>query len=1125
VGRNVGWITACYAAGAVCGTSEVGGLVGVNSWKITACYAIGAVGRTGKTIGGLVGKNDKGIVNGSFWNTQTTGQTISAGGTGMTTAQMKMLSYYKFAGWEGKGWVMQNNIDYPRLSWENTEGIAIPPAGFSCAGSGTPEDPYQLSTITDWQDLIANSDGWDSKCYILINDIDFGGINLFPIGMVTQGYPWEFQGIPFTGLLDGNGHVLSNLIIDESGKDGIGLFGYLCWGQIQNLGVENATITGRSYVGGLVAINEQGTIDSCYLTGTVRGVGEFIVIHGGPGDYIGGLVGENREGTITSCYSSATVNGHNAIGCLVGSNIGTITDCYAKGTASGNEVVGGLSGGNWEGTISDCFATGTVSGKVAIGGLVGSNEGTIIGCYATGTVSGELGIGGLVGGNNEGTITTCYATGTIRGNSGVGGLVGGNAQASISACYATGTINASEKAGGLVGWNSGTITDSFATCGINSSECFYGGVGGLCGDNSGTLSDCSTSGIISSTGNYVGGLAGKNRGGMITNCYTTGSTNGYYYVGGLVGKIESGSITSCSATGIVNGARDNVGGLIGYNDKGIITACYARGPVSGSGEVGGLAGYSYLGRITDCYANGTVSGKHYVGGLVGGNWDSVISTCYATGAVSGSGTDVGGLVAWNHLRTVTDCFWDIQTTGQNNSDGGKGLTTEQMKTLSIFQNAGWSGTCWIIQEGVDYPRLSWENTEGTSISAAIIPFAGSGTAEDPYRISTAVEFALLGWYSGILDKHILLTADMDLRGISLCPIGDYHGCSFTGLFDGGGHTLSNGGIHQPESEGIGLFGRVGPGGQIRNLGVENVNITGYLIVGGLVGWNEGTIATCSITGAIEGYDDIIGGLIGHNEGAITTCDFTGVVKGVGYYSSSIGGLVGRNQGSTITASHATGMVNGNSYVGGLVGVHSGSLLCNYSSSTVNGSGGGLVGTNGDFATITACYATGAVSSGGGLVGENRGAINACYATGAVSTGKGLVGYNNEERGTVTACFWDKQTTGQPASQGGTGKTMTEMKTRATFTDAGWDFVGESANGTTDVWRMCADGIDYPRLSWEFSQGGDMDCPDGVAMEDLLYLAGRWMAGTPATFGAADTNGDGKVDLSDFETLASNWMRM
>jgi len=177
---------------------------------------------------------------------------------------------------------------------------------------------------------------------------------------------------------------------------------------------------------------------------------------------------------------------------------------------------------------------------------------------------------------------------------------------------------------------------------------------------------------------------------------------------------------------------------------------------------------------------------------------------------------------------------------------------------------------------------------------------------------------------------------------------------------------------------------------------------------------------------------------------------------------------------------------------------------------------------------------------GGLVGTNTrdGRISYCYSTGSVwgyHCAGGLVGINevwNIYRGIILSCFWDTQTSGWSScvlcgSLVGivcNGKSTALMKTPATFLSAGWDFVGETANGTADIWRMCGDGVDYPRLAWEFVQGGDISCPDGVGMDDLLYLAGRWMAGTPATAGLADVNRDGKVDLQDFAVMAENWMR-
>ena len=90
-----------------------------------------------------------------------------------------------------------------------------------------------------------------------------------------------------------------------------------------------------------------------------------------------------------------------------------------------------------------------------------------------------------------------------------------------------------------------------------------------------------------------------------------------------------------------------------------------------------------------------------------------------------------------------------------------------------------------------------------------------------------------------------------------------------------------------------------------------------------------------------------------------------------------------------------------------------------------------------------------------------------YSTGVVSGNHhvgGLAGLNNDA---VIQCFWDIQTSRQRTSAGGTGKTTSEMKTARTFLDARWDFVGETANGTEDIWWIL-EGKDYPRLTWELA---------------------------------------------------------
>jgi len=163
-------------------------------------------------------------------------------------------------------------------------------------------------------------------------------------------------------------------------------------------------------------------------------------------------------------------------------------------------------------------------------------------------------------------------------------------------------------------------------------------------------------------------------------------------------------------------------------------------------------------------------------------------------------------------------------------------------------------------------------------------------------------------------------------------------------------------------------------------------------------------------------------------------------------------------------------------VGGLVGMNGtssfgvGFLSRCYSTGVVGGSGqyvGGLVGyNNGD---VTNCYSGVAVAGEadvGGLVGWNAGTVDQCYSRGLVSGRTvvgGLVGFGWSPA--VTSGFWDIQTSGQTTSAGGTGKSTAEMQTVSTFLDAGWDFVGETANGTEDIWWI-EEGRDYPRLWWE-----------------------------------------------------------
>lgn len=188
---------------------------------------------------------------------------------------------------------------------------------------------------------------------------------------------------------------------------------------------------------------------------------------------------------------------------------------------------------------------------------------------------------------------------------------------------------------------------------------------------------------------------------LFINRPTEGYVGVFYY---NHGTIQNVGLTNCDITG------GNLGSLVGGNgNTGIIRRCYATGAVKGtSSYAGGLAQFNFQGTIQDCYSRCSVSGADYAGGFVGNNdTPGVIDNCYSTGAVSAN-ILAGGFCSGND-GTISDCFWDTETSGQATSNGGTGKTTAQMKTKSTFTDAGWDFTTpiWKIAININngYPYL------------------------------------------------------------------------------------------------------------------------------------------------------------------------------------------------------------------------------------------------------------------------------------------------------------------------------------------------------------------------------------------------------------------------------------
>ena len=317
-------------------------------------------------------------------------------------------------------------------------------------------------------------------------------------------------------------------------------------------------------------------------------------------------------------------------------------------------------------------------------------------------------------------------------------------------------------------------------------------------------------------------------------------------------------------------------------------------------------------------------------------------------------------------------------------------------------------------------------TKTDTITITVVDKGYTDDGKGNYTVTTAhgLESVAELVNSGETGINITLDNNIDLTG-EWTPIGTYDK-PYTGTFDGDNHTIS-GLIVTGSDEYAGLFGYIGSGGTVKNVKLENVQITSdyqYAYVGGVAGNNDGAIENCSVSGSVSGNStyNSVGGVVGYQGGgSITGCSSSATVQGTG----SVGGVVGQtNSGAILTACYATGKVtlesnnSDNHYAGGVVGVNgaSSTLTACYATGSVTGSGGGTIyaggvtGTN-DFGTLTACYHANGTVSGrdgattGGVAGRNYkgfmsygGIITACYWSGYNGNGIGYDETNNYTSG-------------------------------------------------------------------------------------------------------------------------------
>lgn len=564
------------------------------------------------------------------------------------------------------GWKLGSDIDVPFNISLPVRAPHEPDLTLS-GGSGTAEDPYQISNLADLKELAAacnltpaiqysETDSllvghYSGKYFVLTNDIDMTDDAAFtPIAGAGSYTSWNFA-----GNLNGNGHSISNLKVEQT-TNYAGLFGNMAGGAvISNLIIDS----------------------SCSITG---------------GQQVGGLVGYVRDATISNVTSGAKVTATKGIvGSIAGGVVNTLFDgCNATSDAtitSQANAAAGIAGyvTGYGSVLKNCASAAKVSanGSNSAGGMVGImqanrstaevNQNMILDCrvltgsaiYAKGGVAGGI-LGAANAGNNDEQRNTvrierCVAESgvTVTGeNMQCGGIVGLLRNAQLIDCESSASVVSTMAVGGIAG--NAQYAD-IRKCTVNSDAnietlASYG-AGGVLGSTASyvIVDSCYSAATVKSATNAAGGIVGNI--GLayvdVTNCQSTGHVEAATRAGGLVGKMSQGSVVSnsFSTAEVVATASDEAiaGGLVGY----AMTECnvgdsFFAGTVKSNGlYCGGIAGKieGYLNTTTgvasrgcniyNSYNVGDVSGAGYVGGIIG----SLINGCqmvntYNLGSVS-----------------------------------------------------------------------------------------------------------------------------------------------------------------------------------------------------------------------------------------------------------------------------------------------------------------------------------------------------------------------------------------------------------------------------------------------------------------------------------------------------------
>lgn len=799
-------------------------------------------------------------------------------------------------------------------AWDGTQADSF------AGGDGTADNPYEIETGEQlyrlaWQVALGN--GAD-KHYILTADIDMGGTKSFTsIGSSSSD--------KFSGTLDGDGHIISNILIDNYEDNNGGLFGYLT-GTVKDLTLDNLVLKNCGNYGGAFVGYGTGTIENCVVLDSSVTAAR----------YVGGLAGY-FSGTIkNSAVLRTSVSGTDYVGGFVG-QAKTVTESYVSGA---NVTATGTSYG---------YAGGFV-------GIVNASSTSFKNCFARGTVSGTTYVGGFVGGNS------------------------GYSSASLNNCYAVVDVTASSTGYGLFAGKESSI---------NVTSCFYSSDSSASGSGTAaskgtakTLAELKSSAILTSLGSSYAILANE-----AENTYVNAGlpylVNTYYETikpKTLAAPTVTWSDKTASWTAVTNAKSYDVKLMLGTATVKSLstkdTSIDFTTPITLSGSG------SYTVSVT-----AVGDGEKYISSAAGisAALDVTINSALVTFNVTADSDMADGYPTIT-LEMADGTKLSLENGVAKNVPSGTYTYSVYAPTFGRETGSITVETSPITKSIALTFTTVWDGE--TKIEPSYVEATSTYQISNSYelawfrdKVNTDVEAASTALNSPAYNA--VLTADIDLGNHEWIPISKVIDTGakkgYVGTFDGADHEIT--GLKAVGVEvtsygstrvyGAGLFGYLYTGGKVKDLEVSGAfQVVQYsagvvaMLAGGTV---ENCVSHVNLT-SVENpaTNQYVGGVVGYmtnytdKSSFVTGCGFDGTITLPKF--NNVGGVVGGGSyGTGIINCWSSGTVSAKNYVGGVVG------------------NGGV--------PVTACYNTGAVTGEdyvGGVAGWANKELSDCYNTGAVT---------------------------------------------------------------------------------------------------------------------------------------------